>query len=110
MTSSLRSRHVIAAAATAIAIFLAVLTLLAVRVARGEDPALGAGTRQPVTASQTQAQAPTVVEEQPYETSGDEAYEDSYGEESYDSQGYDSQSGGTTVQPQTQAPLQSGTS
>lgn len=51
--------------------------------------------------TQTQAQTPAVVEEQPYEPhEGD----------SYDAQAYGDQSSGTTAQPQQQAQLQSGTS
>lgn len=102
MSSRLRSRHVVATAATAVAIFLAVLVLLAVRMASGDDPSLGAGTSQPVTSTVTQEQAPA-VEQQPYET-----YEgDAYGEDGYDSGAYEQA-------PQPQAgqspPLQSGTS
>jgi hypothetical protein len=111
MTSRLRSRPFVVTAASAAAIFVAVLVLLAVRMADGQDPALGARTSQQ-SPSVTHAQAP-VVPEQTYETD-----EDPYGDEEYGyddgaatqqaPQGaYDDQSGATA---QPQAPLQSGTS
>lgn len=107
MSSLLRSRHVVATAATAVAIFLAVLVLLAVRMAGGDDPSLGAGTSQPVTSTVTQEQAPA-IEQQPYETYEGDAYgEDSSGEDQYGSGAYEQA-------PQQQAgqapPMQSGTS
>jgi hypothetical protein len=101
MASGLRSRHLVAAAVTAVAIFLAVLVLLALRMASGDDPSLGAGTPQPASTSVTQAQGPA-IEEQSYEAYGDDAYESGAPE---------GQSEDATVEPQTgQAPLQSGTS
>ena len=75
MSSRLRSRHVVATVATAAAIFLAVVILLAVRMAGGDDPSLGAGTAQPVTSTVTQEQAPA-VEQQPCETYEGDAYGD----------------------------------
>ena len=114
MSSRLRSRHVVATAATAVAIFLAVLVLLAVRMAGGDDPSLGAGTSQPVTSTVTQEQAPA-VEQQPYETTyeGDAYGEDSYGEDSYGDEAVRPGSRASTVarsRRPAQAPLQSGTS
>lgn len=95
----MRSRHVIATAATAVAIFLAVLVLLAVRMAGGDDPAVGTGTAQPVTSTVTPEQAPAVEQQQPYETYDDDG-------------GYDSGTYGQAPQPEAgQAPpMQSGTS
>jgi hypothetical protein len=102
MSSGLRSRHVIATAATALAVFLAVLILLAVRMAGGDDPSLGAGAKPTATPVVTQEQIPE-AEQQSYDTYGDDTYEDGYGSGTYDDQAEQPQSGQAP-------PMQSGTS
>lgn len=103
MPSRLTARPVIVTAAAAVAIFVAVLALLAVRMADGRDPALGAAANQR-TPSVTHAQAPAVpqaeVEPPAYDDGGYQDYED------------DGASGDADVAPvqPAPAPVQSGTS
>lgn len=102
MTSHPRSRRLLATAAAALAVFLAVLVLLSVRMAGGHDPVLGAGASQPASTTVTVPQTQTA---EPYESA------EPYADETYGSGTYDEQSGAATAEPQTQqAPLQSGTS
>lgn len=112
MTSRLRSRPFVVTAAAAVAIFLAVLVLLSVRMAGGQDPALGATTPATTTTSVTHAQVVPVPEQPAADPYADD---DGYG--GYDDGGYDEStapqgtSGDQSAVPQTQqAPLQSGTS
>ncbi len=111
MTSRLRSRPFVVTAAVAVAIFLAVLVLLSVRMAGGQDPALGARTPASTDRSLTQAQVAPEPAQPAYDPYADD---DGYG--GYDG-GYDDGGsaqgayGDQSAVPQTQqAPLQSGTS
>lgn len=106
MTSRLRSRPFVVTAAAAVAIFLAVLVLLSVRMAGGQDPALGARTPASTDRSLTQAQVAPEPEQPAYDPYADD---DGYG--GYDDGGYAQGAGAQSAVPQTQqAPLQSGTS
>lgn len=107
MPSRLNTRPFIVTAASAVAVFVAVLVFMAVQMADGRDPALGASAkhRAPAKASVTHAQAPVVPQPEVQQPT----YDDGGGYS-----GYDDGSGGSYVapaQPAPQpAPVQSGTS
>lgn len=113
MLSRLSTRPFLVTAAAAAAVFVAVLVLMAVRMAGGDDPALGASAdhRSASKPAAAQTQTPVVPQAQ-YPP----AYDDG-GYSTYDDGGYGTyddgsgSSGGYAVPSQSApAPMQSGTS
>lgn len=100
------SRRITIAASATAALFLAVLTLLAVQMARGEDPALGTSDRAEKALNRS---ARTDTPDVPAPVYGDgSGYDD--GSTYDDGSGYDQGSAAVPQQQAEQAPLQSGTS
>jgi hypothetical protein len=113
MTPRPTSSRLAATATGAVALFFAVLAFLAVRMAGGHDPALGASVRTQKAA----VRAPvTPAPAQPAPATPDGGYDDTqgYGDgQSYDdgsSYGQGDAAPQQQAQPQSQAPLQSTTS